>query len=452
MRFSDLEGASVGVWGAGREIRSFLDQLSRRLPRARVAVAAFDRSPGDAELEVLPQGTRVTVGAEVAASLAGCDAVIRSPGVSIHRPEVEHLLAAGIPITTATGLWLAEQGGHNVIAITGTKGKSTTAALAHHLARAAGCDAALAGNIGVPALDLLDRAKADLIVLELSSYQIADLTQGPEIAVITNLYREHLDWHGTEERYRAEKLRLFGLPGVRTAVVNGRVPELVEATRGRGEQVLYGMPDGWDCDSSGVRRDGELIVESTDLPLPGPHNALNLCAALAALEAATIEPPLPEGLAGFTSLPHRLAPCGDRDGVSWIDDSISTTPESTLAALDAFDGRDIVLLAGGQDRGQDYAGLGAGLADRGTAVVGIPTTGARVVDAARSAGVPAERAVLAENLNDAVALARRLARPGSIILLSPAAPSYDHFRNFEERGTRFVALAAGREGGSESAG
>lgn len=452
MRFSDLEGSSVGVWGAGREIRSFLAQLSRRLPRAQVAAAAFDRSPGNAELAALPQGTRVSVGAEVAALLARCDAVIRSPGVSIHRPEVEELLAAGVPITTATGLWLAEHGSRDVVGITGTKGKSTTAALAYHLARAAGCDAALAGNIGVPALDLLDRVEPDLIVLELSSYQIADLSQGPEIAVITNLYREHLDWHGTEERYQAEKLRLFGLPGVRTAVVNGRVPELVAATTGRGKLVRYGTPDGWDCDATGVRHHGELVIESADLPLPGRHNALNLCAALAALEAAAIEPPLPAGLAGFTSLPHRLAPCGERDGVSFIDDSISTTPESTLAALEAFDGRDVVLLAGGQDRGQDYAALGAGLADRGTAVVGMPTTGGRVVDAARSAGVPAERALLAGDLDDAVALARRLARPGSVILLSPAAPSYDHFRNFEERGERFAAHAAGRGPGSESVG
>ncbi|HEX2265879.1 MAG TPA: UDP-N-acetylmuramoyl-L-alanine--D-glutamate ligase, partial [Solirubrobacterales bacterium] len=354
MRFSDLEGASIGVWGAGREIRSFASQL-RRLPAARISVVAFDEPPSEAELGAISGEARVVVGAEAVGALAGCDAIVRSPGVSIHRPELIELRRREIPIATATGLWLAEQGGRGVVGITGTKGKSTTAALAQHLALAAGRDTALGGNIGIPALDLLDREPPELTFLELSSYQIADLANGPETAVITNLFREHLNWHHTEEVYREEKLRLFTLPGVRTAIVNARDPELVRAAAGVENVVLYGEPSGWDCDEAGIRRAGELVVGAADLPLPGPHNALNLCAALAALEVAGIAPPLPAGLAGFASLPHRLQPCGERDRVAWVDDSISTTPESTLAALAAFDGRDVVLLAGGQDRGQDYA-------------------------------------------------------------------------------------------------
>lgn len=446
MRFSDLEGASVGVWGAGREIRSFAAQLKRRLSAARITVVAFDSPPSGAEVEAIADGARVAVGDRVAEALAECDAIVRSPGVSIHRPEMVKLRERGIPIATATGLWLAEQGGRGVVGFTGTKGKSTTAALAHHLARAAGRNTALAGNIGVPALDLLDREPLDLIFLELSSYQIADLSNGPETAVITNLYHEHLDWHKSERVYREEKLRIFSLAGVRTAVVNARDPDLAQAASGVGRVVLYGEPSGWDCDEVGVRRAGESMIGVEDLPLPGPHNALNLCAALSALEVAGIEPPLPDGLAGFTPLPHRLQVCRESDGVTWIDDSISTTPESTLAALDAFAGRDVVLLAGGQDRGQGYTALGAGLARRGAAVVGIPTTGGRAVDAARAAGVPAERALAAADLADAVSIARDLAAPGGVILLSPAAPSYDHFRNFEERGERFRELSGARPG------
>ncbi len=440
MRFSDLEGASVGVWGAGREIRSFASQLQRRLPGARISVVAFDAPPAAGEAEAVAGNARVAVGADAVEALAGCDAIVRSPGVSIHRPELLGLRQRKIPITTATGLWLAEQGGRGVVGITGTKGKSTTAALAQHLALAAGRDTALAGNIGVPALDLLDRDPPELTFLELSSYQIADLANGPETAVITNLYREHLDWHRNEETYREEKLRIFSLPGVRTGVVNARASELVRAAAGIERVVHYGGPAGWDCDEAGVRHAGELAIGAADLPLPGPHNALNLCAALTALEAVGIEPPLPGGLEGFASLPHRLQPCGERDDVVWVDDSISTTPESTLAALASFAGRDVVLLAGGQDRGQDYAELGAALAGRGAALVGMPTTGERAVDAARNAGVPPDRALGAADLAAAVELARGIARPGSVILLSPAAPSYDSFRNFEERGDRFRAL------------
>jgi UDP-N-acetylmuramoylalanine--D-glutamate ligase len=444
VRFSDLEGASVGVWGAGREIRSFAAQLGRRLPSARITVVAFDAPASAEDVEALgAAGARVAVGAEATGALEACDVVVRSPGVSIHRPEMQALRERGIPIATATGLWLAERDGRGVVGITGTKGKSTTAALAHHLARAAGGDASLAGNIGLPALDLLDRNPAELVFLELSSYQIADLETGPEVAVITNLFREHVDWHGDEQVYREEKLRIFELPGVRAAVVNAHLPESTPTTANVEEVVAYGTSTGWDSDAAGVRHAGELVVPVATLPLPGEHNALNLCAALAALGAVGIEPPLPRGLVGFGSLPHRLEAFGEGEGVLWVDDSISTTPESTLAALAAYPDRDVVLLAGGQDRGQDYDELGAALARRGAAVLGLPSTGERAVAAALRAGVPATRAVAVRDLEDAVARARELASAGGVILLSPAAPSYDHFRNFEERGERFRALLAG---------
>ena len=430
----------MGVWGAGREIRSFATHLERRLPRASITVIAFDSEPADGEVEAIAEDARVAVGDGVVAALGECDVIVRSPGVSIHRPEMEEFRDLDIPVATATGLWLAERGGRGVIGFTGTKGKSTTAALASHLARTSERSIALAGNIGVPALDLLDREPIDLVFLELSSYQIADLATGPEVGVITNLYREHLDWHLTEETYREEKLRLFRLPGVSTAVVNARQPELVEAAAGVERVLLYGEPSGWDSDQRGLLHAGELVVRTADLPLLGPHNTLNLCAALTALEAVGFEPPLPAALASFASLPHRLQSCGEHGGVLWVDDSISTTPESTLAALEAFADRDVVLLGGGQDRGQDYRQLGAELARRGAAIVGMPTTGERAITAAREAGVTAERAVNAEDLVDAVAVARSIAHSGSVVLLSPAAPSYDHFVNFEERGERFRAL------------
>jgi UDP-N-acetylmuramoyl-L-alanine---L-glutamate ligase len=442
VRFSELDGAAVGVWGAGREIRSFASQLGRRLPGARIGVIAFDEPVERAVPDAIAPDARVAIGPEAVEALASCDVVVRSPGVSIYKPELRALRERGTPVTTATALWLAEGGGAGVIGITGTKGKSTTAALACHLARATGRDVALAGNIGAPALDLLDREPPELVVLELSSYQIADLPTGPEVAVATSLFREHLDWHGSERAYRADKLKLLGLPGVRVAILNARSPELAEAAAGGAGRVLYGDPEGWDADAAGLSFRGAPAVGAADLPLPGEHNALNACAALAALGAFGIEPPLPAAFEGFRPLPHRLEIVGERGGLLWVDDSISTTPESTLAALAAFPGRDVVLLAGGQDRGQDYAGLGAALAERDAAVVGMPTTGPRVVGAARAAGLPGERAIEADGLEAAVERARQVAAPGGVVLLSPAAPSYDRFRDFEERGERFRELLA----------
>ncbi len=446
LRFSELDGASVGVWGAGREIGSFAAQLARHLPLARIAVVALDADPGEDVRATLGVPTaRVATGAEVTAALAGCDVVVRSPGVSTHRPELCELRARGTPVTTATALWLAERDGRRVIAVTGTKGKSTTAALLAHLARAAGQAVALAGNIGVPALDLLDRPPTEPAIVELSSYQIADLESGPEVAVITNLYREHTDWHGSEEAYYTDKLRLLGLPGVRATVLNAREQRLVEAARADVATTFYGAPGGWDAGPGGVALCGELMVPAAELPLRGEHNALNLCAALAGLSAAGIATPrLPDALRGFQSLPHRLEVVAERDRVMWIDDSISTTPESTLAALASFADRAIVLLAGGQDRGQDYAELGRALAERGAAVIGLPTTGPRVVAAARRAGVPATHAIETSGMEEAVTWARELARQDGAILLSPAAPSYDSYRDFQARGAHFQALAQPR--------
>jgi UDP-N-acetylmuramoylalanine--D-glutamate ligase len=454
VRFSELEGKRVGVWGAGREIASLARALARSLPAARLAMAAFDCPPSAQEREALGGGETRILASEQAAALAECDVVVRSPGVSIHRAELRALAQAGVPITTTTSLWLAEHGAAGVLGVTGTKGKSTTASLTAQLARAAGVTVALAGNIGAPALDLLEGPQAELTVLELSSYQIADLALGPELALVLNLFREHADWHGSERAYREEKLRLVSLPGVRCVLVNGREGALLERARelagGERELALFGVPGGWDAGESGITRANELVLAAGELPLPGEHNALNLCAALAALELAGVPcPPLPQALAGFEPLAHRLQQVAAGAGISWVDDSISTTPESSIAALQSLAGHEVVLIAGGQDRGQEYEGLARELARRGASVVAIPTTGPRLLAAARAAGVPAERARAAGDLAEAVHLARTLAGgaadapagAGAVVLLSPAAPSYDHFRDFEERGERFAELA-----------
>ena len=486
VRFSELDGARVGVWGAGREIRSFADQLARRLPSARIVVAAFDSPPEDHIRDALraPDARIVTArrdgdgdgdgdregggggddGDALVAALTDCDVVVRSPGVSLYRRELRAVREAGTPVTTATALWLAERGGERVIGVTGTKGKSTTAALACHLARAAGRTAELAGNIGVPALDLLDREPADVTVVELSSYHTADLQIGPEVAIVTSLFREHTDWHGSEDAYRADKLRLLGLPGVRVTVLNGRDEQLRDeqlrdalrrderlggddADVGADvsvETIRYGVPNSWDVLPGGIALRGELRATSGELPLRGEHNALNLCGALTALEALGVAPPssLGAALEGFQALAHRLETVAERDGVVWVDDSISTTPESTLAALASFPDRQIILIGGGQDRGQDYARLGRALAATGASVIGVPSTGSRLLGAALAAGVPAERAIEAADLREAVERARALTSAGAVVLLSPAAPSYDHYRDFEERGERFSALVA----------
>lgn len=446
MRFSELDGATIGLWGAGRETRSLAAQLRPRLPSARIAVVVSDGlTGGDAVEELAPFDPSYVADGDVVAELAACDVVVRSPGVSIYRPELAALRERGVPVTTATALWLAERGGEGVIGVTGTKGKSTTAALIVHLARAAGRVAHLAGNIGAPALDLLDTPATDLAVVELSSYQIADLTIGPQIAVVTNLYPEHVDWHGSHDAYYADKLRLLTLPGVAATVLNAGDPQLA-SVRDAVAPAYYGAPGaGWYVRPAGIVLDRQVVLPRAELPLRGRHNALNLCAALTAIDVAGIaRPPLPDALQGFSALPHRLQVLCERDGIAWVDDSISTTPESTLAALESFSDGGVVLLAGGQDRGQDYTELGGVLADRDAVVLGLPDTGSALVEAARRAGLDESRAVPVPDMETAVARARELATPGTAaVLLSPAAPSYNAYSSFEERGAHFGRLVLG---------
>ena len=398
MRLSELEGRRVGIWGAGREGRAAAAAVERA--GGQVEVVATDDVPGD-------------VG-----RLGDCDVVIRSPGVSRHRPEVARMAEDGVVMTTGTDLFFAEPRTATVIGVTGTKGKSTTSALIAHLLRAAGASAELGGNIGLPLLDLLTRAEPSFYVVELSSFQISDLQRGPDVVVLLNLYREHLDWHGSEEAYVADKLRLAALPGVRVAVVNARDERLAAAVGPGVELRVFG--------------DGEPpSVEGT--ALRGEHNRLNLAAALAAVEAVGVAVGgLAEAMESFEALPHRLEVVAERDGVTWVNDSIATTPEATVAALQAFADRPVTLIAGGFDRGQDYAGLGRAIAAHapGVSLIALPETGARL-----ASEVP--DAVHAGDLGEAVGLAAASTPAGGLVLLSPAAPSFGAFRDFEERGESF---------------
>lgn len=440
MRFSDLEGRRITVWGAGVEIKSFIDQASARLD-LKIERAIVDEPSPEEEGWLESRNIPVARGLGDEYSI---DVLVRSPGVSIHRPELRALRTRTIPVVTPTGLLLSERGGANIIGITGTKGKSTTAALAAHICAAQGVPVSLAGNIGVPALELLDQPLSELAVIELSSYQIADLEIGTEVAVLVNLFSEHTDWHGSVDTYQEEKLRLLQLPGVEAYVLDATDPRSgTWSSKSRGETHYFSTPEGWTARAEGIYFRGELAARAASLPLSGPHNLLNLCAALTALEVKDISAPrdLAEALRGFEPLPHRLQVVADENGVVWVDDSISTTPESAIAAIDSYPDREIILIAGGQDRGQDHRELAQALLRRRAAVIGVPDTGDALLAAARSAGLPAERICAAEDLTQAVDAAKRLARDGSAVILSPAAPSYNAFRNFKERGDRFADLA-----------
>ncbi|HEX4109016.1 MAG TPA: UDP-N-acetylmuramoyl-L-alanine--D-glutamate ligase [Solirubrobacteraceae bacterium] len=445
MRLSQLDGLHVGIWGAGREGLAALAALTRR--GGATSVLVYSEDPEDPGLEqARVAGATIAAGAQSWRELTRCEVVIRSPGVSLYRDEVAELRALEIPLTTGTNLWFSENEHVDTIAVTGTKGKSTTAALIAHLLRAAGEEALLAGNVGRPLLDRLgDGGAGTAWVLELSSFQIADLEHAPRIGVLLNLFDEHLDWHGDADRYHADKLRLFALQPPCTAVLCGADAGVVGLARPAGETVWYGTEQTLHVRDGAVWDGARRLKPPLRTPLLGAHNLLNLCAALTVLRLrGHVAGLAPGALESFKPLPHRLQLVGEHEGVRFVDDSISTTAQSTIAALAAFPGTPVALIAGGHDRGQDYTELAREIRAHGgvRAVAALPVTGPRLLAALQAAGADGPDLREARDLPDALAFARAALGGAGVVLLSPAAPSFGAYRDFEERGEHFATLVA----------
>jgi len=431
----------VAILGTGREGRAAWRWLRARFPG--MALTLIDeKTPAEEFTALLGAADRLEIGPLEQARLERFALLIRSPGISLYREPLQQALAAGSRSTTASSLWFAAHPDARSVCVTGTKGKSTTSALIAHVLEKTGSRVCLAGNIGRPLLDCEDR-DVDWWVIELSSYQLADLAGKPSLAVLLNLTPEHLDWHGGEARYRQDKLRLADLANGNPIVANAADPLLREALAGRGSVHWFNGPAGFHVRSGRLWFGDSVLDPVLPAGLPGAHNLANLAAvltvtALAGVEFETALSTLP----GFRPLPHRLQLLGERDGLRFINDSISSTPVATAAALQSLAGQEVTLIVGGLDRGLDwtpYMRTFAELTPR--AVIGLPDSGPRIVAALQDAGIrPVAGLHQAAGLADAVTLACRLAvRPGTV-LLSPGAPSFPRFVDYRDRGRQFARL------------
>lgn len=431
MRFD----APVLLYGAGREGRSSLAFIRARAPQLAV-FATVDS--GDIDLPGVSVLTPAELPAAIAAGRFGT--IVKSPGVSRYRPVFAMAREAGIAVTSNLNLWGEYfREGRFVIAISGTKGKSTTATLTHLMLTESGLDAGLAGNVGLAPLEIADRNR--IVVFELSSYQTADMAFSPDIAAITNLSPEHTDWHRDVARYYADKLNLidretpFPVALGRAAADN---PRVLEAVRDRSRLLPPLAPFIEDRIVSAVERSR----------LKGAHNLDNalLAARIAFKTGADLEAVV-RGIRAFAPLPHRLEE-HEIGGLVFVDDSISTTPEATKAALGAYAGKRIALVAGGHERQQDYGELARLLEPAGVRLlVCLPVTGDRLATAAY-ASAPGVDVLEVGTLRAAMEALRGRTADLDVVILSPGAPSYGQkldetvtFRNFEERGTAFIALA-----------
>ena len=422
LSWSDLPGARAGVWGLGREGHANVRKL-RALGAEPVLV---DDHPGDPEVLATGEGGL--------AALEDCDVVVKTPGLSRYRPEVTRLTTLGIPVVGGLGLWLAEQDLTRVLCVTGTKGKSTTAALTGHLLAGLGYKCLVGGNIGVVPYDPAEQTDFDYWVIEVSSYQATDLPCTPPVTAVTSLHPDHLDWHGGVEQYYRDKLSMCTQPGAGLTVANGDSELLRQRENQLGPRVEWVSQDD-DPDADWM----------APLGLLGRHNRRNALIARRCLIALGVaeardEQALRAAAAGYRPLPSRLAPVATIAGVTFVDDSLSTNVLPTLAALDAFGDRRVALIVGGHDRGIDYAPLAAGLAERDapTYVLTLPDSGPRIRAEIEAEAAASVNVIDCSGLEQAVAAGFRWARPDGVVLLSPAAPSFGRFRDYRDRSEAFA--------------
>ena len=447
----------VGIGTTGLSVARHLSQLGERF----VMLDTRQNPPCLAQLKSEYPDVPVALGDMDIDSLEGADEIILSPGLSRQMPAVQAAIKLDVPVISDMELF-ARSADAPIIAITGSNGKSTVTTLVGEMCAAAGQKVGVGGNLGTPALELLDES-SELYVLELSSFQLESVYGlNAEVAVVLNVSPDHMDRYQSLLDYHQAKHRIFG--GARQVVVNRADKLSVPLVSEKVKQWSFGL-DRPDFAGFGlVEQDGESwltyqfdrLMPEPELGIKGRHNTSNALAALALGSAVglPIETML-QVLREFRGLPHRCQTVMELNGVTYINDSKATNVGATLAAIQGFSSsssagthsagaNNLILIAGGQAKGQDFSPLASALAGTVKQLVLLGEDASIISDAvtsnAASGGVDT---VYATNLTDAVELSRRAAVPGDIVLLSPACASFDMFSGFTERGDQFVAAVEG---------
>jgi UDP-N-acetylmuramoylalanine--D-glutamate ligase len=433
-RWCDRQGAQVRVLDSRRE-PPYLSELNRQVPRASFTCSAMNETFDKTLLDHV-------------------DLLVVSPGLSAGLMAVLHARARGIPVLGEIELFaralhsLGVRASSRVIAITGTNGKTTTTALTGHLCRASGRATAVAGNISPAALSALmtcqDEGRLpEVWVLELSSFQLETLESlHADAATVLNITDDHLDRYIDLDDYATAKARVFIGDGIQ--VLNRQDPRVKDMAVAGRRLVTFGLDAPGNEDDFGLRQNrrepwlvqgDRFLLPVRELPIAGLHNAANVMAALAlcagiGIDAVGLLPALRE----FRGLPHRVEWVAEIAGVAYFDDSKGTNVGATVAALSGM-GRKVVVILGGDGKGQDFSPLKEAVARHARAVVLIGRDGPLIGQAIAAADLPQ---LPATDLEQAVHLAAEQAQPGDAVLLSPACASFDMFRNYEHRAQVFA--------------
>lgn len=445
-----LDSKKVAIIGMGVSNLPLLDYFYDK--NAKVTV--FDKNtPSDEIMEKINKYRyEVEIGEYNLSRLNGFDIVFRSPSVLPTREELVTAANKGAIITSEIEMVL-KLAPCKIIGVTGTEGKTTTTSIIYEILKSSGKNCFLGGNIGKPIFTEIKNMKPeDIVVLELSSFQLMGMKVSPDISVVTNMYPDHLNIHSSYEEYQQAKKNIFLHQNENGVVILNYDNEI---TRKFADEVksnlvyfssLQKLKNGYvyDRKDETIKRyangKSENILKKQEIKLRGIHNYENICAALAATASIVDEKSQIKAIKEFNGVEHRLEFVRELNGVKYYNDSIGTSPASTIAGLNAFD-ENIILLAGGSDKGLDYTEIGETIAKKVRVLLLTGPTAEKIENATKlamnKAGKETVEIIHCKDLQEAVSTANEKAKSGEIVLMSPASASFDDFKNFIERGIKF---------------
>ncbi|MFR8104713.1 MAG: UDP-N-acetylmuramoyl-L-alanine--D-glutamate ligase [Clostridia bacterium] len=448
-----LRNRKVAVIGLGVSNLPLLDYLKKQ----EAIVTVFDKRTADIlPKEVLNKvsnnGMNSSLGENYLDNLVGFDIIFRSPSCRPDIPQIEAEIERGTILTSEIEMLMNTCPG-TVIGVTGSDGKTTTTTLIYEILKQKGLNCYLGGNIGTPLFTKVEEmAPEDYVILELSSFQLMTMQVSPKIAVVTNVSPNHLDIHKSYEEYIEAKKNIFKYQQENNIVVLNYDNEITKefAKEAPGKVRFFSrktrLEDGVILDDGIIKlcedRLRKHMLNTKDVKLRGVHNYENICAAIAATLGLVEEKEMVKAITSFAGVEHRLEFVREIDGAKWYNDSIASSPTRTIAGLNSFD-ENIVLIAGGYDKHLDYTPIAKPIIEHVGTLILMGQTAGKIFDAVKEELEKTKKTLniyMCENMEDAVRLAKKYAKAGDVVMLSPASASFDLFKNFAERGEKFKEL------------
>lgn len=448
----NLKKQKVAVIGLGVSNIPLIDYLYEK----QANVAVFDdrkeeKIDTNTTNKIKQYGFKSFLGKGNLENLEGFDLIFRSPSCLPTKPELVAEKQRGALVTTEIEQ-LMKMAPCKIIGITGSDGKTTTTTLTYEILKNAGYNVHLGGNIGIPLFTKLNEIKPDdIIVLELSSFQLMEMEVSPQIAAITNITPNHLNIHKDYEEYIEAKKNIF--KGQTEIVVLNADNELTNSCKNEAEGKVIMFSSAQKLENGYIVEDGIVkkcedgirrhIVNTSELKLKGIHNFQNVCTALALTETLVDTDNAVETIKEFSGVHHRLELVRTIDGVEWYNDSASTSPTRGISALNSFNNKEIVLIAGGADKNLDYTPIGKPIVDKVCSLILIGQTATKIYDAVKKELEIQHKELdihMCETFMQSLELAKRIAKPGQVVLFSPASTSFDMFKDMYDRGNQFKEI------------